>query len=63
MLLSYNLANLDSGKVLRTGITVAVQWLSLHAFIAEYMDSIPVPGAKILHATWHGIKIKKKDKK
>ena len=36
------------------GNSLAVQWLGLHAFIAEGLTSIPVWGTKILQAVRHG---------
>ena len=35
-----------------------VQWLRLHASTARCMGSIPGWETNILHATWHGQKIK-----
>ena len=58
MLLRCNLANVDSCRVLRVGISVAVQWLRLHALNVGGMDSTPGPGTKFLHATGHGQKNK-----
>ena len=34
------------------------QWLKLHASIAGGMASIPGQGTRILHAPWHGQKLK-----
>ena len=36
------------------GNSLAVQWLGLHAFIAEGLSSIPVWGTKTLQAVRHG---------
>ena len=41
------------------GTSLAVQWLRLHASTAGGMGLIPCRGNKILHAMWHGQKIKK----
>ena len=43
------------------GNSLTVQWLCLHNFIAEGAGSIPSQRTKILWATWHGQKIKKKE--
>ena len=36
------------------GISLAVQWLTLHASTAGGVGSIPGQGTKIPHALWHG---------
>ena len=46
---------LDMGLI---GTSLAVQWLRLRTSNAGGMGSIPGQGAKILHAVWHGKKIK-----
>ena len=38
------------------GISLAVQWLRLHASNAVGLGSIPGQGTKIPHAVWHGQK-------
>ena len=43
--------------------SLAVQWLRLCAFTAGVTGSIPGRGTKIPHATWHGQKNPKKQKK
>ena len=44
------------------GTSLTVQWLRLHASIAEGMGSIPGRGPKIPHATQCGKKTKKQKK-
>ena len=44
------------------GSSPATQWLRLHASAAVIVGSVPGQGTVIQHATWHGQKIKKKEK-
>ena len=44
------------------GTSLAVRWLRLHTSTAAGAGSIPTQGTKILHATRHGQKKKKKKK-
>ena len=44
----------------RSGTSLAVQWLRLHAIPAEGMGSIPGGRTRSPHATWWGQKLKKR---
>ena len=47
---------------LRSGTSLMVQWLRLHASKAGDVGSVPGWGTKILHASWHGQKRKGRKK-
>ena len=38
---------------MKWGLSLAVQWLRIHASTAEGTGSIPGQETKILHAMWH----------
>ena len=54
------ISSLGMQKLMINGNSLVVQWLGLHASTAGGMGSIPHPGSKISHVTWHGQKEEKK---
>ena len=49
----------SQSEVLRSGTSMAVQWLRLCAPIAGGVGLTPGQGTKILHATWYSQKFKR----
>ena len=49
----------SQSEVLRSGTSMAVQWLRLCTSIAGGVGLTPDQGTKILHATWYSQKFKR----